>query len=428
MADAVKEIIESKIENIENKELKRVLLQIMPELAKRQENIRAELLERLNEEIASQGKIELSIGTVLVDNEKSELLKREGRGIYTYDMDGCLFKKNKLLPEPNNNLFKEFFLNLPYRSIQEIIDKKETYVGYIYGKSFTFNLSICYRFISKENTIIKMARMYEVNEPVIFSPWARKAVNIVLTDDVDDELATEIAANMDEVDWCLQQNGLEGIMVINKKLLWNIAVTGGQKATKIQAPDDSIMMYSYSYNNFPDKNNYLKKENFIYVDSNDIIMSEKKGKEIILHSRKSLHDNGDDSIVDHATLISIASIDDALLDFVNNGKGCSSLARIRTKANINWVLKKISHKGFTCEFSIIAKELSKAESVIQRYNKEQEYYKDWEQELYRNTTNRPVCYINISADNEVFIEDFADYVLYNLDYMYPEFKWVGVKK
>ena len=48
MADAVKEIIESKIENIENKELKRVLLQIMPELAKRQENIRAELLERLD--------------------------------------------------------------------------------------------------------------------------------------------------------------------------------------------------------------------------------------------------------------------------------------------------------------------------------------------------------------------------------------------
>ena len=428
MADAVKEIIESKNENIENKELKRVLLQIMPELAKRQENIRAELLERLNEEIASQGKIELSIGTVLVDNEKSELLKREGRGIYPYDIGGCLFKKNKLLPEPNNNLCKEFFLNLPYRSIQEIIDKKETYVAYIYGKSFTFNLSICYRFISKENTIIKMARMYEVNEPVIFSPWARKAVNIVLTDDVDDELAAEIAANMDEVDWCLQQNGLEGIMLINKKLLWNIAITEGQKATKIQAPDDSIMSYTYSYNSFPDKNNDLKKENFIYVDSNDIIMSEKKGKEIILHSRKSLHDNGDDSIADNATLISIASIDDALLDFVNNGKGCSSLARIRTKANINWVLKKISHKGFTCEFSIIAKELSKAESVIQRYNKEQEYYKDWEQELYRNMTNRPVCYISISADNEVFIEDFADYVIYNLDYMYPEFKWVGVKK
>ena len=57
MADAVKEIIESKIENIENKELKRVLLQIMPELAKRQENIRAELLGRLNEEISSQWKI-----------------------------------------------------------------------------------------------------------------------------------------------------------------------------------------------------------------------------------------------------------------------------------------------------------------------------------------------------------------------------------
>ena len=112
MADAVKEIIESKIENIENKELKRVLLQIMPELAKRQENIRAELLERLNEEIASQGKIELSIGTVLVDNEKSELLKREGRGIYPYDIGGCLFKKNKLLYEPNNNLCKEFFLVL----------------------------------------------------------------------------------------------------------------------------------------------------------------------------------------------------------------------------------------------------------------------------------------------------------------------------
>ena len=250
MADAVKEIIESKIENIENKELKRVLLQIMPELAKRQENIRAELLERLNGEIASQGKIELSIGTVLVDNEKSELLKREGRGIYTYDIGGCLFKKNKLLYEPNNNLCKEFFLNLPYRSIQEIIDKKETYVGYIYGKSFTFNLSICYRFISKENIIIKMARMYELNEPIIFSPWARKAVNIVLTDDVDDELAAEIAANMDEVDWCLQQNGLEGIMLINKKLLWNIAITEGQKATKIQAPDDSIMSCTYSYNSF----------------------------------------------------------------------------------------------------------------------------------------------------------------------------------
>ena len=72
MADAVKEIIESKIENIENKELKRVLLQIMPELAKRQENIRAELLGRLNEEISSQGKIELSIGTVLVDNDNSK--------------------------------------------------------------------------------------------------------------------------------------------------------------------------------------------------------------------------------------------------------------------------------------------------------------------------------------------------------------------
>ena len=129
MADAVKEIIESKIENIENKELKRVLLQIMPELAKRQENIRAELLERLNGEIASQGKIELSIGTVLVDNEESELIKREGCGIYTYDIGGCLFKKNKLLSEPNNNLCKEFFLNLPYRSIQEIIDKKEKRKG-----------------------------------------------------------------------------------------------------------------------------------------------------------------------------------------------------------------------------------------------------------------------------------------------------------
>ena len=421
MADAVKEIIESKLDSFENKELKRVFLQIMPELAKRQENIRVELLERLNEEIASQGKIELSIGTVLVDNENSELLKREGRGIYTYDIGGCLFKKNKLLSEPNKYLCKEFFLNLPYRFIQEFIDKKETYVACIYGKSFTFNLSICYRFTNKENTIIKMARMYEVNEPVIFSPWARKAVNIVLTDDVDDELATEIAANMDDVDWCLQQNGLEGIMLINKKLLWNIAITEGKKATMIQAPDDSIMSYIYTYNN-------LKKNDFIYVESNDIVMTEKKEREIILHSRKSLHDNGKDSIADNAILISLAPIDDSVLDFVNTGKDCSKLERIRTEANINWVLKKISHKGFTCEFSRIAKVLTKAEDVIQRYNKEQEYYKDWDQELYRNMTNRPVCYISISADNEVFIEDFADYILYNLEYMYPEFKWVGVKK
>lgn len=355
--------------------------------------------------------------TMLVPKEKEEDYKND---LKFYPI--CKINENESLnlqAESSFYYYKNAFLNCSYNMIQEILGK--TYIGKIKAengevKEIKYNLIFDSSFIEKEKIIYEVSEQYNINLPKIFSPYSRKFVAIYL-----DLSNLEKEYSYSNIDLCLDENNLKKYIIFNKTLLWNIFIEDGEYLTPISEeinkgilPYEDEVNYIYTFNYDKENEYVLIEDNFYQID--------KQEKFIRIKSKNDIHNNYKKIVINKIEKDIIRNISKEY--FSNEYKEAFYEKKIlRTKADVNYVVNRFEN---IFDFDIECVDFNKEKhKIIERYNKDFRYYK-FNNELIK-FNNKTKCYLKFSGNiNSIYFEDYANYVLSNLEDLYPEFIWVGV--
>jgi len=297
------------------------------------------------------------------------------------DLDG----NSQLLP------YGPFFLNVPYENFCSYLNKD------FKGSGFAYQLKPNYQLIEEERKLFRLSRIY--NTPIaVYSPYARRAVDIYIPDrDAED------FARLEDLNFRLKENNLQGKLLLNKKFYWNVAIKQAETPSSYVA-DDSGNLYEYRYNDGIDLSAYILPPGDATFD--DELEALKSDREIILRTPNQFSG-------DKCELIQIFPLENKI-DSRIFGK-----TRLRTQGDIEFVLKCLSRENYSCRFGKFG-----GTSQIKRYDGEHKYFTSADENLLRSKRKLPVCTVKFSGD-ELFLTDYANYVLNFLEERYPEFNWAG---
>lgn len=424
MNDNVKSRIISIIEKsgIKDEQLRSTLKKTFSELTLYEKNI----LEKVQHQVAENLDLKKEtwdclwcINTILVKNRDVENIKN--KGFNEIKVGNGIFEKNTFKDKSLEDRAKDFknesqfFLECAYEDLEDICQKQ--YKGCISNESgevryFHYSLIPHYRFIKQEELLFKTADLYKIIRPVVFSPYARRAVDIRLDDVSLDEF---IAGGEAITSLMLEDNGLKDILLTDCRLMWNVEIEDGTEVFTSSFDDSDSYQYLYFY----DPN---EESVFIYPrDECDSIYKKEDRIEVNYHDKAKS---------DKYEKVTIKSVDDEDYDrcFVNefDYNQFEKEITLRTVADINNVLTRFRNKtnGFHCRFAQIMDKHQLKSDIIRRYKKEHSYLKN-KNDLYAGALRyKPCCCIDFYG-NGVFLTDYANYVLYYMEQNYPEFNWIG---
>ena len=397
--------------------IKNILEHTLCELAKENKKVFNNIKDRVFQSNIKTKDTYWQVCTMLVPMEKEEDYKND---LKFYPM--CkINEKDSLNLQGESTLYyyKNAFLNCSYNRVQEILGK--TYIGKVKAengdvKEIKYNLILDRSFIEKEKIIYEVSEQYNINLPKIFSPYSRKFVAIYL-----DLSNLEKEYSYSNIDLCLDENNLKKYIIFNKTLLWNIFIEDGEYLTPISEeinkgilPYEDEVNYIYTFN-------YDKKNEYVLIED-DFYQIDKKEKFIKIKSKNDIHNNYKKIVVNKVEKDIIKNISTEY--FSNEYKETFYEKKIlRTKADVNYVVNRFENVfNFHIECVDFNEEKYK---VLKRYSKDFRYYK-LKNELVK-FNNKTKCYLKFSGDiNSIYFEDYVNYVLSNLDDLYPEFIWVGV--
>lgn len=421
MNDNVKSKIISIIEKsgIKDEQLRNTLKKTFSELTTYEKDVLEKVQRQVAENLSARKETWdylWQINTALVKNSDVENMKN--KGFNEIKVGNGIFEKNTFKDKSLEDRAKDFknesqfFLECAYEDLENICQKQ--YKGCIFNESgeakyFHYSLIPQYRFIKKEEILFKTADLYKITRPVIFSPYARRAVDIRLEDISLDEF---IAGGKTNTSLMLEDNGLKDKLLTDYRLMWNVEIEDGTEVLTSSSDSDS---YQYFYD--PNEENV-----FIYPqDECDAIYKKEDRIEVIYH---------DEAKSDKYEKVTIMPVDDEDYDrcFVNefDYKQFDKEITLRTVADINNVLTRFRNKtnGFHCRFAQIIDKHQLKSDIIRRYKKEHSYLKN-KNDLYAGALRyKPYCCIDFYG-NGMFLTDYANYVLYYMEQNYPEFNWIG---
>lgn len=317
-----------------------------------------------------------------------------------------------------------FYLNCPLAEVEKFLARE--YVGQCLGREIRYQLRRDYAFIREiERKILwRMAKAYGVTRPIIFAPWARRAVKICITDGLEPQ---ELAARAPEVNGKkvltnevfraadLKIDLIGGVLVTNQRL----------SVTNLKLSDKAINFAGDGTDEF---GHFLNVQGDL--SARDFILPETDSQNFSI----ALKDNWsaqrvytEENIRKYRTLNFGQCQSDAWQNVWRSG---NSLPRLRTAADISYELSRYQYEEFfSCRLErVVQPPIHEKISarIIGRYEVACRYPDDSiSHELFRATTYRPVCYLHFSGE-KIFLDDYANYVLEAMENNYPEFIWVGV--
>lgn len=387
------------------------LQRVFLKLGKHEEKMLRSIVERLKCEQCSKQENQDGIWNVSVilasDDVISELTNSGYRIIETGR--SLFFRENA---EPNVSCEKKYqqsilqgpcFLQCTYDEFEKFC---RTYRGrYVEnGEEHIFRYQILpqYRFVEQEKVLYEVVHLYDITKPIIFSPYARRAIDLCILDNLSPEICQHI-------DFCWEKNGLAGKVITGHQLLWNIDIEDEDALPVSGNPAD----HEYIYTDGIDENTYIlpvEKCEFVYKKSDRICIKFSEG--------------GIPAVCQRVALRNISAQNEA--DVFQNifYKSNNPKAHLRTRADIEYVLSAFTMPewGFSCEFAHIGKQM---DGVLPIYRKEHRYPEDKDQLIYADMWSRPYVYVRFRGE-KLFLIDYANYVLNYLQQIYPEFNWAGV--
>ncbi len=327
------------------------------------------------------------------------------------------------------------FLDCKYEDVEDFCEK--TYRGKIPGGEFTYYLKKNFTLVNEEQQIQCIADCYRIKRPIFFSPYSRRAVNIVLEGNKDTKEKLENEIGEDVSCFCLDENGLSNLL-IGYRLCRNIEINkGGDTCSPddegiikdaVFAPYDSIEVFRYTYYN-------VSENKFIApigrcIDKVVSVIKDKENNKIVIKSKDKIEARGfwsvsfqkPDKIIEYErSFVNLEDVDKF-----------SCPPRLYTDGDIKRVIYGLSFekRGLTLECN--GKDEPDPEQVIITYAPDDEYEDEYRRGnvSYGNPRKLPCRCIKFSCikdEYENFLTDYANYVLGFLRRCYPEYRWVGVK-
>ena len=365
-----------------------------------------------------------------------EVVKLEQQGFQIIDVGNSMFINTMPVSEnvrEFDKIRKGFLLfDGSYDDFLGLLQKEAVYSGSVLLDNdqeveFRYRVKANHRIIRMEEMLFKIAKLYGIQRPVIFSPFARRAVDIEVLPDRDFDSLGKVM----HTDLKLKDNGLAMIKE-GHCLLWNISITEGVSPDSVDDNDERVALdvtqkrYKYIYRSNIDKND------FVYpMDDLDYPEILKGENDICFICKNRMHQSNFKKVSVHNE----ASKNSVYMkEFCNTFlRGSQDIIRIRTAGDVQYVLSQFTlHDGtdkvFWCDYDA-KHDCADSRLVITRYAPEHDYWNDREQIHLQRIKNRPFCYIKFfcQENRRKFLTDYANYVLHYLNCMYPEFCWAGVQ-
>ncbi len=400
---------------IDDLKIKSILKDIFQELIEYQENLRQNTDKQIKEEYLSEKRDwddVWQIKTMLEDKNNIDI--GIGNGFRPIKIGNSIYFANDTMERMAkvNKEENQFFLNCMYDELESLCQKK--YHGFILTKEnekkdFTYKIVQQYRFVEAEKLLYEIANLYKIKKPCIFSPYARRAVDICIENISSDEF---FAAQ--KYDFCLDENNLQGVLLTNFVLMWNVDIQKENEPLKGLEPSEKEPYYQYFYNED------IKKNSFIYTKNicNHIY---KKDTEIRIFCRDKMEKNEYKkiNILDTKKNNNIVFENTFEINYINKYN------YLRTKADVMYVLNLFNNVNSDYNCSLISiGSINNNEKSIVRYRKEHSYFKEQNEVYFSRLRNKPYIYVKFSGKG-IFLIDYTNYVLHYLESKYPEFNWVG---
>lgn len=356
--------------------------------------IMSELKSEVETELKS-GRNFLTIVTALVPREKiSAMTERSFHIIET--------------PDESSGVF----LCCPYNEVAEICNK--TFIGRSGSKKFSYRLVPQKSFVEQELRLFRLAELYKIKTPIIFSPYARRAVDIQILDEIEAK----------ERDFDFSNNAaLDGKIIDDCVLMWNISLKKNVGSKGYIAPSDDEIFHRYIFDSGVNKKSFVLPpvSSEILIEANRI-----SDTRIDIISSGELVEDEFEILNIFAPKSNKAFPDDVKIFFNTCDRNrLFEKNRLRTKGDVNYILSALAQDKFSCTFESF--DAAPPENPITLYQKNfgHEYFNDRAEELFKFNVKLPCCRVKFEAPEE-YRTDYANFVLHFLNRTYPEFHWAGV--
>lgn len=405
MKDALEKIIAGS--SLDAK-LRRVLSESLGALAERQMALEKELRDAIDVERSSEEwriVYDPRVKTALVDTSRRDELSAWGF------FDASQFASDsQQTADPHPQIY---FLNVPYAELNPILQTK-----FKAGNGIEYEFVPFYGYIENEKKLELLWRIYGFEMPLPFSPWARRAVSVRFCQPF-----------RDEPDLNLSENGLENILLKDKALVWNVKMYKDQKAAQYdiikgvapaQSPDLRVICrggseaYRYRYTAHDGDLELWPlpqdiSDGSLSPEAVDAVITDTN---VILTSGQKFSSLDCEKIAFHST----GTPKDIVL--LENKVENRLVKEPATKGEFNRLLASFSTKDFAASFS------STREKEVRRYEKGHRPVRYGEY-LPRHGEPFDVFFVCKNPDNALFLEDYANWILEELERRFPIFYWRG---
>ncbi len=367
------------------------------------------------------------IGTRLVNDEEIEKWNERG---YVPSLPGSnVYFEADSVREAVLAVYKPLYLDCAYNELDAYLDR--TYEGQCFGHSFQYRLKRNRVFIEEieHGLLARVAKLYQINRPLIFAPDARRAVDICITEGLTLEELLAISPKVKgkpRIDESVLKTAgwkidiLGGILRTNQHLiLTNVQLSDKAQDFANDGEDKDGQRYF-------DVQGNLSNRTLIFPDTptiNDDVQKIVAGSNE--HSFR-VYVNGDVDLRKYRTITFGETTADDWVNIMQNG---DNLPRLRTAGDINNFCQRFldNDRGFNCRFLCVIQPQETAPANIIRRYEQRDRYPDWgeTQELFQAMRYRPICYLRFAGKGK-YLGDWAEYVLAACEHEYPEFSWAGV--
>ena len=411
--------IESEIKKIIGRSFKsdadkrRMLEETFSALARYQEKFLSDLESRIDAESTTQDwQKDFEVAVKFVKSGDTE----SARGLFPQEVTGSFIFDD----DAEITMSDAFFVNAPYDELKNICKPK--YQGRLVTsdgtvKNFSYCLQRHERFIAAEKILFEVAALYKMNRPVIFSPYARKAVDIkIFGVDADD------FKKLRNVELMTEKNNLRGKLV-KGNLFWNVQIEEGEmrrggEVDEYIGADGKLIRYEYFHTFNADEKVFVLPNQHC----DDLHINTESGdKTIALCYNSVLKERGYQKV----TLTDAHKISDDV--FTNDFPRRNDKLRLKTEGDVAKVLACFNETRFgkICPAQFASFNVANFKPLAS-YAESDRYFYPPEEILLGNVRNKPVCCIKFGGDS-IFKTDYANYVLHYLKQNYPEFGWAGVE-
>ncbi len=296
--------------------------------------------------------------------------------------------------ESDNNIV---FLNQPAGELQNAYDYETE------GRKI--RLERTNSFVLKESMISSMFSIYNIQQPTVFSPYARRAYKVFEFDEKGDYVPVDLSKN---------KINFGDERIICAELCWNVEVLPDSKLRPKNVIVNNIEYYRFQNCN---QNSFICPDEYY-----EAFVPIKSSGENSIDILKKAYDNAQPKM-NKITIIPVdAEAPERFSSLFERNVPCPQ--RLNNYADISIAVNKFYPNPK--EFDGVVGSVTNSKSIKDYSSGYRYFYTDDFSEMCRK--NRKYCYLRfVDSKDDIFFEDRVNFFISFIRYFYPDFYWVGVK-